>query len=400
MEPCGATCAAIATLFSRPRKAFSARHRLEFCPSPQFRNYRNAIRICLNRASLSRIDSSALSQNRVYTRRSSVVRNSDVCAVSYVGNGGRAPFYGRFLPVCARLPVPSRNHSARPRRFSSADDDSPPEAHLRLDTSRVTIPVQATRLDAPVLNLSPENFRVFENGNEQRIRYFTQEDAPHLDWHSARFQRQHEEQEQEGQRSRGGLLPYGECRRRVLPTKFDEDPRLKMPFTSDTAELTREIRSTRPFGSTLLYDAVHMALDFMKRARYPRKALVILSDGGDNRSRRNLSSVKSRAAESGIPIYSLGIFERLGKNDQDNDGSQVLDTLASLTGGRHFPVEMTDTTRTTELLGRLFRDTTNICSDITPQMTRETEPIAASLWRLMRQTASSHCRTVMDILRA
>jgi Ca-activated chloride channel family protein len=247
----------------------------------------------------------------------------------------------------------------RPRihaESSHPNDDDPPEAHLRLDTSLVMIPVQATRADAPVLDLTSQNFRVFENGSEQNIRYFAQDDAPVSIGILLDSSASMKNKAKKAAEAAAGFFRMANAEDEFFLIKFDESPRLRLQFTSDTNELNKEIAATRPFGRTALYDAVHMALDLMKRAHHQRKALVILSDGGDNRSRRNLSSVKNRAAESGIPIYSLGVFEPTDKETDLGDGPQVLDLLASITGGRHFPVTVADLAQTCELLGRLLRN--------------------------------------------
>ena len=80
--------------------------------------------------------------------------------------------------------------------------------------------------------------------------------------------------------------------------EFDNRPKLAVPFTGDTDLLYHEITHTRPFGQTSLFDAIHMALDVMKGAHHDRKALVIISDGGDNRSRRTFTRDQGRCARS------------------------------------------------------------------------------------------------------
>jgi Ca-activated chloride channel family protein len=270
--------------------------------------------------------------------------------------------YRTTVVVAALLPQALAFQSPieiKPRVFpdpSRQNEDAPPEAHLRLDTSLVLIPVQATRADAPVLDLAIQNFRVFENGSEQNIRYFAQDDAPVSIGILLDSSASMKSKSKKAAEAAAAFLRMANAEDEFFLIKFDENPRLSLSFTADTEKLNREISSTRPFGRTSLYDAVHMALDLMKRAHHQRKALVILSDGGDNRSRRNLSSVKSRAAESGIPIYSLGIFDPANKDAVLDDGTLVLDMLASLTGGRHFPVQVADLPQTCELLGRLLRN--------------------------------------------
>src|SRR5207244_3538101 len=79
--------------------------------------------------------------------------------------------------------------------------------------------------------------------------------------------------------------------------EFDDRPRLAVPFTKDVELLSHEINHARPFGRTALFDAIQMALGLMKKASHDRKALVIVSDGGDNRSRHTFSAIKSAILE-------------------------------------------------------------------------------------------------------
>jgi Ca-activated chloride channel family protein len=97
----------------------------------------------------------------------------------------------------------------------------------------------------------------------------------------------------------------------------------------------------RPGGQTSLLDAIDMALSQMKDARYARKALVILSDGGDNHSRRNEREIKREMLESDVQVYAMGIYGPLGVRGlprEERNGPRLLTALAEQTGGEHFAV--------------------------------------------------------------
>ena len=105
--------------------------------------------------------------------------------------------------------------------------------------------------------------------------------------------------------------------------------------------LYHEISHARPFGRTSLFDAIHMAVTVMKAAHHERKALVIVSDGGDNRSRHTFTAIKSDVLEADVQLYAMGIFDPEGASQgspEESNGPQLLDQLAEITGGRHFPV--------------------------------------------------------------
>ncbi len=82
-----------------------------------------------------------------------------------------------------------------------------------------------------------------------------------------------------------------------------------MPFTPDTEEIQNRLTFTQSKGRTALLDGVYMAMNQMKKARNPRKAILIISDGGDNSSRYTESEVKNAVRESDVQIYAIGIFE-------------------------------------------------------------------------------------------
>ena len=124
--------------------------------------------------------------------------------------------------------------------------------------------------------------------------------------------------------------------------EFGERPKLMMPFTPDSDWIYRKIVQSRPFGRTSLIDAIHLALVQMKNARHARKAIVILSDGGDNRSRLTRGEIKNALLESDVQMYAMGIFDRddIAKHTpEEENGPRLLDELAAQTGGRVFPVD-------------------------------------------------------------
>ncbi len=114
-----------------------------------------------------------------------------------------------------------------------------------------------------------------------------------------------------------------------------------IPFTPDPGEIFGRIARTKPFGKTSLLDAIQVALKQMKKARHPRKALVIISDGGDNWSRHTARETRSALLESDVQLYAMGIFDPAlsSKSPAENrNGPALLDELAGQTGGRQYPV--------------------------------------------------------------
>jgi Ca-activated chloride channel family protein len=124
--------------------------------------------------------------------------------------------------------------------------------------------------------------------------------------------------------------------------EFNDRPKLTVPFTPDSDLIYRRIVHARPYGRTSLLDAIHLGLQQMKTARNFRRALVVVSDGGDNRSRFTASEVKNEMLESDAQLYAMGIFdlEDMHKHPlEEQNGPQLLDDLAEQTGGRLYTVD-------------------------------------------------------------
>jgi len=127
--------------------------------------------------------------------------------------------------------------------------------------------------------------------------------------------------------------------------EFNDRPKLIVPFTPDSDSIYRKIAHTRPFGRTSLLDAIHLALVEMKNAHNLRKAIVIVSDGGDNRSRFTAHEIKNAMLESDVQLFAMGIFDLddLHKHPiEEQNGPILLSDLAEQTGGEMFTVDRLD----------------------------------------------------------
>jgi Ca-activated chloride channel family protein len=122
---------------------------------------------------------------------------------------------------------------------------------------------------------------------------------------------------------------------------FGDRPKVAMTFTPDSDKVYQRIVGLHPFGRTSLLDAIDVALGQMKKARNLRKALVIVSDGGDNFSRRSAGQVKNALLESDVQLYSMGIFDADSRKHtaEEREGPKLLDDLATHTGGKNYSVD-------------------------------------------------------------
>ena len=110
-----------------------------------------------------------------------------------------------------------------------------------------------------------------------------------------------------------------------------------VPLTA--IDLENELILSQTGRRTALLDAITLGLEKMRSARYAKKALLIISDGGDNHSRYSESVVRAAARESDVLIYSIGIFDHYAPTLEEALGPALLSEIAEPTGGRAFTVD-------------------------------------------------------------
>jgi VWFA-related protein len=221
-----------------------------------------------------------------------------------------------------------------------------PHADLRVDVPLILIPVHVTTsLGTSVTDLRQENFRVFEDGVEQPVTNFAKEDAPVsigmvFDSSGSMHTKIHKSSE-----AAAAFFKTANSEDEFFLVEFNDRPKLSVPFTRDSDEIYNRIAHVRAVGRTSLLDAIHMALAQMKHAHNLRKAIIIFSDGGDNRSRFTEREVKEAMLESDVQVYAMGIFDPSDSRKltrEELDGPRLLTELAEETGGKHFPVDHLD----------------------------------------------------------
>jgi Ca-activated chloride channel family protein len=104
------------------------------------------------------------------------------------------------------------------------------------------------------------------------------------------------------------------------------------PFTSNYAELRAALMRAGARGKTALFDALDRAMRHLDDGRQPRKALLVVSDGGDNASRASFEQVLDAALRRDVVIYAIGLADPNDREARPN----LLRTLAKVTGGEVF----------------------------------------------------------------
>lgn len=216
-------------------------------------------------------------------------------------------------------------------------------ASIRIDTTLVQIPVTVTDpLNRFVTGLEKEHFRLFEDKVEQTIVQFSSEDAPLsiaivFDTSGSMGAKL-----QKSRQAVAQFLKTANPEDEFALVEFSDRPELVVPFTTDIEEVQNRLTFTQSKGRTALLDGVYLAMNHMKKARNSRRAILIISDGGDNNSRYTESEVKNSVREADVQIYGLGIFEPIGsrgRTPEEMMGPSLLNEVAELTGGRAYAVE-------------------------------------------------------------
>jgi Ca-activated chloride channel homolog len=236
------------------------------------------------------------------------------------------------LPFVFRgqVTIPSREKAA-----SKAPDEFP-RADLRVDRTEVLVPVAVNdTYNRPVAGLDKENFRVFDDKVEQVITSFSMEDEPVAVGLVFDTSGSMSGTEREERLAATEFFKTANPEDEFALVEFDSSPRLVVPVTPDPAKITYQLLFTHTRGSTALLDAVFLGLHEIKKSNKKRKALVVISDGGENNSRYTPTEIKNVVKESDVLIYTIGVFA----DKNYTDGGAVLNTISEQTGGRLFKTE-------------------------------------------------------------
>jgi len=213
-----------------------------------------------------------------------------------------------------------------------------PPSFRSTSSELVVLPVVVTdKQNRYVSDLAREQFVVFDNGRKVPIEFFTNEDAPATVGLVVDASGSMKKKLGEVLTAALAFAKTSNPQDELFALRFNDDVRSAVAgrrflLAEDLAALERAIGSMRAEGRTSLYDALIDGMDQLREGSRARKALVVISDGGDNASRATLEQVLARARDSNAAIYTVGIFD--ADDMEKNPG--VLKSLARLTGGERF----------------------------------------------------------------
>ena len=228
---------------------------------------------------------------------------------------------------------------------------------FRTNVQMVLVPVTVADRNGKIIEgLRAEDFNILDNQRSQKIVSFSSDDAPCsaglvLDI-SGSMQQALSGTKEMAQAFFGTANPDDE----FLLLTVSTQPAATTGFTSDTAALEESIGFAKPGGLTALIDTVYLGVSRMREARWPQRALLILSDGMDNHSRYSQSELMRLALEADVQIYTIvidngsasasthtapyrpSLITKSWDRAEEHQGAEMLEKLSDLTGGLHFRV--------------------------------------------------------------
>jgi Ca-activated chloride channel homolog len=219
-----------------------------------------------------------------------------------------------------------------------AQSDPQTTTSFRAGTTLVLVPVSVTDpSNRYVLGLEKQDFHLFEDDVPQTITHFSSEDAPLSIGLLVDTSGSMGAKLDMSRRAVVEFLKTLNASDEAFLVEFSDQAELAVSLTSDSGAIENKLTSVTSGGLTAMLDAVHTGLQEMKRAKNPRKALLIISDGGDNNSRYTATQIEDLVREADVQIYAMGVFEPVlsfGLTTAETSGPKLLSEIANQTGGR------------------------------------------------------------------
>ncbi|MFZ0911346.1 MAG: VWA domain-containing protein [Candidatus Acidiferrales bacterium] len=241
---------------------------------------------------------------------------------------------------CVLLP-----ESVFPQTSAPAAPDKPQVAKktgksMKVDVDMTLVNVTVTdpygRL---VTGLEQNNFRVFEDNTEQEVVRFSSEDVPISMGVIFDMSGSMADKFEKSRLAAVQFFKTANPQDEFCLVDFNDRAQLASPFTPSVEELQDRLMYSSAHGQTALFDGVYLGLSQMKGAQNSKKALLIISDGGDNHSRYSETDVRKYLKEADVQLYAIGIFDQGEfKTIEEKEGPELLSEMTELTGGRTFTV--------------------------------------------------------------
>ncbi len=220
-----------------------------------------------------------------------------------------------------------------PRPVSASLAPSQHVVRTNVDLVLVNVTV-LDRAGRAVAGLEPTNFAVLDDKGPQVVRYLSNVDEPIslvvvLDASASMAPKM-----QEAREALTELVNRSNPQDDFALIIIGDTPRVALHFDDSPSDMQRVADALQPDGSTALWDGIYLGIKELKNSRYQRKAMVVISDGGDNHSRYTESELKSLLKEADVEVYAIGLFNPYATRVEEKKGPLQLDEVTSVAGGR------------------------------------------------------------------
>jgi Ca-activated chloride channel family protein len=236
------------------------------------------------------------------------------------------------------LPALILARAGRVQKAQDASADKGQNQTLKVDVDLVLVNATVTdTLNRYVSGLGQEHFQIWEDKLEQKIAYFSSEDVPISLGVIFDVSGSMKDKISTARDAAVTFLKTGNPEDEYFLVEFANRPEVAADFTSDVSKLQNKLIFTPAKGMTAMYDAVYVGLEKLKEGSNPKKALLLITDGEDNRSRYTFQNVKDFVKEQDAQIYGIGITDEWGSQlGAGRTGRAMIEELSDLTGGRAF----------------------------------------------------------------
>ena len=214
---------------------------------------------------------------------------------------------------------------------------------IRVDVDMVVVNVTVTGShDRIVTGLDRRNFVVYDDKVPQQIAAFSMEDAPISVGLVFDTSGSMADKIGNSKAAAWQFFKTSNPQDQFMLIDFNDRPELISGFTSRFENVQDQLFAVQAGGRTALLDALYLGLAKMRKADTNRKALLVISDGGDNHSRYSEGDIRRAVQESNVEIYTVGLVEPLRtrhRTQEEAGGPRLLADLAEMSGGRMFAVE-------------------------------------------------------------
>jgi Ca-activated chloride channel family protein len=206
---------------------------------------------------------------------------------------------------------------------------------LVMNVERVLVPVTVTdAANHMVTGLQQENFALYEGDALQQIRSFSTEDVPLSLGVLLDLSRSMTNKLDVAREAVAEFFKSANPQDDFFVITFSDRPRVLADYTESLGNIQASLATARAEGHTALLDAIYLGVSKMRSARHQRRALLIISDGGDNRSRYRAQEIKNLVQEADVEIYAVGLFDSIFKTPEERAGKRLLTSITEATGGR------------------------------------------------------------------